>query len=105
MHEEKGDDHTDRRFWIYALPLASKKAAEVLVSIQTIVGQLNSELQGDDTKLIRLGAVSRIHGDSVWEISGGKVRVWARSKGFKVIINFKRRSIQQCLVLKAVVGI
>ena len=68
----------------YAHPLAGKKAAEVLTAIQTIVGQVNSEFQGDVTRKNRLGAVSRLHGDSAWEISGGKVRVWARNKGFKV---------------------
>ena len=65
-------------------PLASKKAAEVLIAIQTIVGQVKSEFQGDVTRKIRLGVVSRLHGDSAWEISGGKVRDWARTKGFKV---------------------
>ena len=65
-------------------PLASKKAAEVLIAIQTIVGQVKSEFQGDVTRKIRLGVVSRLHGDSAWEISGGKVRDWARTKGFNV---------------------
>ena len=78
------DDHLVGSFWIYVHPLSSKKAAEVLTAIQTIVGQVNSEFQRDVTRKIRLGAVSRLHGDSAWEISGGKVREWARTKGFKV---------------------
>ena len=45
---------------------------------------MNSEFKGDVTRKIRLGAISRLHGDSAWEISGGKVREWARAKGFKV---------------------
>ena len=81
---DESDDHPVGSFWIYAHPLASKKAAEVQTGIQTIVGQVNSEFQGDVTSKIRLGAVSRLHGDSAWEISGGKVREWARTKGFKV---------------------
>ena len=81
---DESDDHPVGSFWIYAHPLASKKAAEVQTAIQTIVGQVNSEFQGDVTSKIRLGAVSRLHGDSAWEISGGKVREWARTKGFKV---------------------
>ena len=64
--------------------MASKKAAEVLIAIQTIGGQANSEFQGDVPRKIRLGAVDRLHGDSAWEVSGGKVRKWARNKGFKV---------------------
>ena len=81
---DESDDHPGGSFWIHAHPLASKKAAEVLTAIQTIVGQVNSEFQGDLTRKIRLGAVSRLHGDCAWEISGGKVREWARTKGFKV---------------------
>ena len=81
---DESDDHLARGFWIYAHPLASKKAAEVLIAIQTIVSQVNSEFQGDVTRKIRLGAVSRLHGDSAWEINGGKVRERARTKGFKV---------------------
>ena len=81
---DESEDHPARGFWIYAHPLASKKAAEVLIAIQTIVGQVNGEFQGDVTRKIRLGAVSRLHGDSAWEISGGKVRDWARTKGFNV---------------------
>ena len=50
---------------------------------QTIVGQVNSEFQGDVTRMIRLGAVS-IDGDPAWEISGRQVREWARTNGFKV---------------------
>ena len=49
-----------------------------------LFGQVNSEFQGDVTRKIRLGAVDRLHGDSAWEESGGKVREWARTKGFKV---------------------
>ena len=56
----------------------------MLTAIQTIVGQVNSEFQGDVTSKIRLGAVSRLHGDSAWENCGGKVREWARTKRFKV---------------------
>ena len=52
--------------------LAIKKAAEVLVAIHTVVGQVNSEFQGDVTRMNRLGAVSRFHGDFAWEIRGGK---------------------------------
>ena len=57
-------DHPARGFQLYALPLARKNAAEVLVATQTIVGQVNSEFQGDVTRVTCLGAVSRIHGDS-----------------------------------------
>ena len=81
---DESDDHAAGSFWIHAHPLASKKAAELLIAIQTIVGQVNNEFQGDVTRKIRLGAVSRHHGDSALEISGGKVREWARTKGFKV---------------------
>ena len=56
----------------------------MLTVVQTIVGQVNSEFQGDVSRKIRLGAVSRLHGESAWEISGGKAREWARAKGFKV---------------------
>ena len=49
-----------------------------------LFGPVNSEFQGDVTRKIRLGAVDRLHGDSAWEVSGGKVREWARTKGFKV---------------------
>ena len=80
----KSDENLARSFWIYAHPLASKKATEVLSAIQTTVGQVNSDFQGDVTRKIRLGAVSRLHGDSAWDISGGKVRELARTKGFKV---------------------
>ena len=66
---EEFDDHPVGSFWIYAHPLASKKAAEVLTAIQTIVGQVNSEFQGDVTGKIRFGVVNRLHGDSVWERS------------------------------------
>ena len=81
---DESNDHPGGSFWIFAHPLASKKAAEVLTAIQTIVGQVKSEFKGDVTRKIRLGAISRLHGDSAWEISGGKVREWARAKGFKV---------------------
>ena len=53
---DESDDHPGGSFWIYAHPLASKKAAEVLTAIQTIVGQVNSEFQGDVTRKFRLGA-------------------------------------------------
>ena len=39
------DDHPGGSFWIYAHPFASKKEAEVLTAMQTIVGQVNSEFQ------------------------------------------------------------
>ena len=47
---DESDDHPARGFWIYAHPLASKKAAEVLIAIQTIVGQVTSEFQGHVTR-------------------------------------------------------
>ena len=81
---DESQDHPVGAFWIFAHPLASKKAAEVLSAIQTIAGQVHSEFQGDVTRKIRLGAVDRLHGDSAWEVSGGKERKWARNKGFKV---------------------
>ena len=71
-------------FWVCANPLASKKALDMVAAIQTIVGQVNSEFQEDVTRMIRLGACSRLDGDPAWEISGGQVREWARTKGFKV---------------------
>ena len=51
---DESEDHPARGFWIYAYPLASKEAAEMLVAIQTVVGQVNSEFQGDVTRKIRL---------------------------------------------------
>ena len=81
---DESSNHPGGSFWIYAHPSASKKAAEVLTAIQTIVEQMNSEFRGDDTRKIRLGTVNRLHGDSAWEISGIKARKWARTKGFKV---------------------
>ena len=81
---DESNDHPGGSFWIFAHPLTSKKAAEVLTAIQTIVGQVKSEFKGDVTRKIRLGTISRLHGDSAWEISGGKVREWARAKGCKV---------------------
>ena len=92
---DESDDHPVGSFWIYAHPLASKKAAEVLTAIQTLVGQVNSEFQGDVTRQIRLGAVSRLHGDSAWEISGGKVREWVKDQRFQGDIDCKRRSVKQ----------
>ena len=32
--------------------------------------------------MIRSGAVSKLHGNSAWEINGRKVREWARTQGF-----------------------
>ena len=34
----------------------------MLVAIQTVLGQVNSDFQGDVTRMIRSGAVSRLHG-------------------------------------------
>ena len=34
----ESEDHPVKGFWVYAYSLASKKAAEVLVAIQTVVG-------------------------------------------------------------------
>ena len=76
--------HAAKGFWVCAYPLASKEAADMLAASQTFVGQVNSEFQGDVTRMIRVGAVRRLDGDPAWEISGGQVREWARTKGFKV---------------------
>ena len=81
---DESEDHAAKGFWVSAHPLASKKSADMLAAIETIVGQVNNEFQGDVTRMIRLGAVSRLDGDPAWEISGGQVREWARTKGFKV---------------------
>ena len=69
---------------VKANPLATKTAVEVLVAIQTLVGQVNNEFPGDVMRKIRLEAVSRLHGDSACEISGGNVREKARTKSVKV---------------------
>ena len=44
---------------------------------------MNSEFEGDVTRMIRSGAVSKLHGNSAWEIRGRKVREWASNKGFQ----------------------
>ena len=79
----ESEDHPAKGFWVCAYPLASKKAAEVLAAIQTVLGQVNSEFPGDVTRMIRSGTVSKLHGNSAWEIRGRKVREWARTKGSK----------------------
>ena len=91
---DESDDRPGGSFWIYAHPLASNKAAEVLTTIQTIVGQVNSEFQGDVTRKIRLGAVSRLHGHSAWENCGGKVRV-GKNQTLQGDIHCRRRSGKQ----------
>ena len=64
--EDKSEDHPAKGFWVHAYPLASKKAAEVLVAIQTVLGHVNSEFPGNVTRMVRLGVVSRLHGTPPW---------------------------------------
>ena len=54
---DESEDHRAQVFRVCACPLASNKVADVWVAMQTIVGQVNSEFQGDVTRM------------TLWELS------------------------------------
>ena len=55
----------------------------MLVAIQTILGQVNSELHRNVTRMIRSGAVSRLHGTLPGRSVGGKSENGQEPKGLK----------------------
>ena len=66
----------------------------MFAAIQTIVGQVNSEFQEDVTRMIRLGAVSRLDGDNAWEISRTGQRM-GKNQRFQSDIDCRRRVVEQ----------
>ena len=86
---DESEDHRARVFRVCACPLASNKVAAVWVAMQTIVGQVNSEFSGRCYEDDSSGSMSADYTETAaWEISGGKVKEWARTQRFQSVTSF-----------------
>ena len=88
---DESDDHPVGSFWIYAHPLASKKAAEVLTAIQTIVGRVSRRCYWKNSFRSCQQTSRRLRLGDQWR-KGKRV---GKDQRFQGDIDCRRRSVKQ----------